>query len=387
MIKRLPAPTDGRHYALHFDDSCTGLAVRVTEAGSRSFVLSYRTTTGRHRRYTIGSCSDWTVGAARDHAKELKKRIRVEDFDPLAALHAGRTAPTVADLCERFAEEHLPKLRPSTQDGCKTYVENDVLPAMRHLKVADVTFADVDGLHRRITKRAPYAANRVHALLSKMFSLAVRWGWRSDNPCRGVEKNPESKRQRYLANGELTRLTDALARMEDQQAANIVRLLLLTGARSHEVLGMRWSQINFETSTWTKPSSLTKQKTEHTVPLAPAVLQILAGVERSGEHVFPGAGKTGHRESIRKTWDKLMRDAGITGLRRHDLRHSFASILASSGASLPLIGQLLGHTQAATTHRYAHLLDESQRAAVERVAGVVEGGKAAEIKDLRRRRT
>jgi integrase len=388
-VKRLPAPTDGRHYELHFDDRVTGLAVRVTEAGSRSFILSYRTSTGRQRRYTIGSCDDWTVGAARDHARELKKRIRTEDHDPLAELAAGRSAPTVADLCERFAEEHLPKLRESTRGDCLSLIKREVLPAMRHIKVADVTHADCDALHRKITKRGKlHQANRCASLMHKMLAHAVRWGWRQENPATGIVKNPEEKRQRYLQNGELERLMSALGRMEDQQAAAIIRLLLLTGARSHEVLSMRWDQVDFESGTWTKPGATTKQKTTHRVPLSPAVLGLLACIERgASEFVFPGTGKTKHRESVRKSWDKLMRDAKIVGLRRHDLRHSFASILASSGASLHVIGQMLGHSQPATTHRYAHLLDEPLRAAAARVAGVVERGQSAEVKGMRRRRT
>jgi integrase len=392
IIRDLPAyrsPDDRkRNYELYPDDACPGLLVRVTTTGAKSFVLAYRTTSGRKRRYTIGSTKTWTIGGARDEARELRKRIRSEGFDPLASLKADREAPTVADLCEKFIEVHLPKLRESSRRNCLSGIEREVLPAMRHLKVADVTHADCDALHRKITKRgAKYSANRTASLLHKMFAMAVRWRWRLDNPATGIQKNQEEKRRRYLLPDELARLTAALGRMDDRLAAAIIRILLLTGARSHEVLSMQWDQVNIETRTWTKPGHTTKQKMEHQVPLSPAVLQILSGIKKSeSEFVFPGTGKTKHRESIRKPWAKLLRDAKITDLRVHDLRHSFASISASHGASLHVIGALLGHTQAATTHRYAHLMDAPLRAVTERVAAVVEGGKSAEVKPLRKRR-
>jgi integrase len=388
-IKRLPTPK--RSHALHFDDEVTGLACRVTLAGSKSFVLCYRTNSGRQRRFTIGACSDWPAATARKYARELKKRIRTEDHDPLAALQEGRDAPTVAGMCARFLEEeHGPKLRLSTLEDYRSYIERDILPALRHVKVADVTFADVDGLHRKVSKRAQYVANREASLLSKMFRMAIKWGWRVDTPVMDVQRNPEDKRTRHLAGQELTRLTEALAGLEDQQAAAIVRLLLLTGARSGEVLSMRWDQLDLGAGTWTKPSSHTKQKKEHRVPLSPAALQILSEMRSndgsSSDHVFPGPGRNHHRESIKKPWARLCKKAGIAGLRVHDLRHTYASILASSGSSLHLIGQMLGHTQPTTTARYAHMLDDPMRAAAERVAGVVAGGPGAKVVELPRRR-
>ena len=152
-----------------------------------------------------------------------------------------------------------------------------ILPALGAIKVADVTFSDIDGLHRKITRGGtPIRANRVLALLSKMFSLAIKLQMRSDNPCRGVERNQENKRTRYLSADEISRLTAALAAHEDQQAANIVRLLLLTGARLNEVQSATWDQFDIERGIWTKPGATTKQKTEHRVPLSAPARQLLA---------------------------------------------------------------------------------------------------------------
>lgn len=389
LVKRLATPEKGRKpkrsEIIYYDSFVPGFGIRVTAAGARSFVLTYRTRGGRERRCTIGQFPVWQTRAAREEAKRLKLQID-QGRDPLAELQADREAPTVADLCNRFVEDELPRKAPRTRRDCLSMIRREVLPHVRHLKVSEVTFSDIDGLHRKITRRGKlYLANRVVSLLSKTFNLSIKWGWRTDNPCRGVERNYEVKRQRYLTGSEIACLTEALATYEDQQAADIVRLLLLTGARSKEVFGMRWDQVDLEAGAWTKPAATTKQKREHRVPLSAPACQVLSRQPRGeSPFVFPGPGRAGHRESVRKPWAKLCQSASIAGVRVHDLRHSYASLLASSGFSLPMIGALLGHTQPATTARYAHLLDEPLRQATERVGAIVAPQQAtAEVVKLR----
>ena len=385
IVKNLPLPTAGNR--VEYDSDVKGFGCRVTAAGARSFVLNYRTKAGRERRYTIGQFPAWKVAAARAEGAELKKRVDRGE-DPLADIAAVRAAPTVADLCRRFEEEHFPRLRPGTQADYKSLIDNHILPVLKNHKVADVTFSDIDSLHRKITKAAPYRANRAVAVLSKMFALAIHWKYRSDNPTKAIERNQEVKRQRYLAGDELGRLSLVLAEHDDQEAANILRLLLLTGARRGEVLGMRWDQLDLNAGVWTKPGSMTKQKTEHRVPLsAPArllLVELRAGAEEDAEYVFPGLGVTGHRVVLKRDWAEICRAAGIAGARIHDLRHTYASVLASAGLSLPVIGALLGHSQPATTARYSHLFDDPLRAATERAAAIVTGKPAAEIVSLRK---
>ena len=252
-------------------------------------------------------------------------------------------------------------------------IERDILPGLgRHTKVADVTPTNIRKLHRKVTARAPYRANRVLALLSKMFSLAITWEMRSridGNPCEDIKRNQEVKRKRYLKPDELARLMKALDGLADQQAADIVRLLLLTGARSGEVLAMRWDQLDLDAGKWTKPGATTKQKTDHEVPLSPDAVRLLSELQEAPAGagavavgcVFPGRDRTGHRVDLKKPWAALTAEAGIAGLRVHDLRHSYASMLVSAGHGLPVIGALLGHSQVSTTARYAHLFDEVTR--------------------------
>ena len=214
-----------------------------------------------------------------------------------------------------------------------------------------------------------------------MLNLAIKWGWRADNPAKGTERNPEEKRHRYLSSAELDRFTAALAKHSDQQAASIFRLLLLTGARRGEVQSMQWGDLELEVGVWTKPGATTKQRTLHRVPLSAPVRQLLADLERERgdlEFVFPGR-LGGHRVEIKAAWRAICKAARIRDLRIHDLRHSYASQLVSAGFSLPTIGALLGHTQPATTHRYAHLADDPLRRATETVGAVIAGKPSADI--------
>jgi integrase len=370
-VKLLPTPAKGNR--ISYDAVVKGFGARVTAAGARAFVLNYRTRAGRERRFTIGSFPDWTTAAARAEAAELKRRVDRGE-DPLSDIETEREAPAVADLAARFEAEHVVRKRESTAAEYRSMLRKYILPALGSRKVAAVTFTDVDRLHHKISESGKlYRANRVLATLSKMFALAIRWQWRSDNPARGIERNPEAKRTRYLSGGELARLAEALAAHDDQQAANVVRLLLLTGARRGEVLSMRWDHLDMATGVWTKPGATTKQKTEHRVPLSEPA-RLLLGELRAradGAYVFPSYGSHGHRHTINKNWAAVCRAANIDDARLHDLRHTFASVLVSSGLSLPIIGALLGHTQPATTHRYAHLSDDPLRAATERVGAIV----------------
>ena len=204
-------------------------------------------------------------------------------------------------------------------------IEREIIPAIGSIKVADVTYSDIDRLHRRIGRRAPYSANRCVALLSKMLSLAVRWQYRADNPAKGIERHQEQKRERYLSADELARLGTALAKHKDKAAANIFRLLLLTGARRGEARAAKWADFDLEKGTWTKPACTTKQAKLHRIPLnAPAQL-LLADLRKAAaddaEYLFPGR-YGGHRVELKADWAAVCKAARIKGARIHDLRHS-----------------------------------------------------------------
>ena len=389
LVQGLPAPGSGAK--ITYDSDVSGFGARVTAAGARSFVLNYRIA-GRERRYTIGSASEWKTAAARKLAADMKARIRL-GHDPLAELEENRNARTVADMCDRFEADHLPRLRPNTQKLYRQAIHGTdsrkgIRQHFKHHKVETLTHADVEAFHRQLSRTAPTMANRVLAVLSRMLGLAIRWGWRSDNPARGTERNQEQKRTRYLSTEEIRALTDALHRLPDQQAANVFRLMLLTGCRKGEALAARWSQFDLTAGVWIKPGSTTKQKTEHRVPLSAPAVALLSSIERGSDFVFPGEVEGQHRLEVKKQWENVCAAAGLVDehgektVRMHDLRHTYASVLASAGLSLPVIGALLGHSQPATTARYAHLMDDPLRQATERAGALVTGTQPAEVIEI-----
>jgi integrase len=433
VVRSLRPPRKG--LLLVRDALLKGFGVRVLRSGVRSYVLDY-SRFGRRHLYTIGQAGagGWQCKAAREHAKVLQHRIRYENHDPAGELKAGREAPTLADLAERFQKEHMPRLRPSTQRDYERIITKTLVPQLGDRKLADIHFADVDSLHRKITAGgSPVAANLTVSLLRKMFSMAIKWRLIETNPARGIERNPVSSRQRYLSVAEIQRLTTALAEHSNQVAANAIRLLLFTGARRSEVLGAEWSQFDLDQSQWVKPATGTKQKRTHNAPLNAPALELLTRLrtERDSElrrldkevarakpadrralvqqrklvetYLFPATfGESKHLTEIKKSWKSLCLKAGLydtqegvderTGqpkmvkvpnIRLHDLRHSFASVLASSGASLLIIGKLLGHTQSQTTARYSHLHDDPLRKASETAGAILAGKPSGEVVPLR----
>jgi integrase len=393
-LRKLPVPSTGNR--IYYDapnkrgnDWTAGFGVRITAARAVSFVLNYRNSDGTERRYTIGRYPDWSLAAARDEAQRLKRAID-QGADPVAEDREKRNAETISDLCARFLEEHVVKKRPATQRDYTSIIKI-IEVELGNRKVASVEYRDIDKLHRRITATgARYRANRTVAVASKLFNLAIRWKLRGDNPCKGIERNTENHRERYLTADELTRLTAALDAYPDQKTADVFRLLLLTGARSGEAFSARWEQLDLAAGKWVKPSAHTKQRKDHGIPLSPPARQLLQRIRASqGDpetgFVFPSDGESGHVTTLKKSWREICKAAGIANLRIHDLRHSYASFAINAGWSLPVIGALLGHTQPGTTHRYAHLVDDVLARATNSVGAVVSGKKKAQVVPLRGR--
>ena len=366
------------------DKTLPGFGLRVT-AGAKSFVFRYRVN-GIERLYTIGAFPSWSTTRARKEARELRVLVD-QGADPQAERTAAREAPTVRALSDRYVAEIMPRKRPGTRAGDMGMLRGWILPALGNRKVASLRPSDVQQLHAKITRSgARTRANRVIGLLSAMLSAAVQWEYVERNVARGaVTRNPEDGRRRYLSAAEIARLSAALAECASQSAADCVRMLLLTGARKTEVAAMRWSEVDLATGVWRKPADRTKQQRHHDVPLGAAALEILSRrrVAAKAEFVFPAPRREGHLD-IRKTWATVRKAAGLEDVHLHDLRHSFASILVSSGASLPMIGALLGHSNPATTARYSHLFLDPLREAAERVGAVVAGGPAAEVVPMRK---
>jgi integrase len=308
------------------------------------------------------------VVAARKQAEQLRREIDL-GHDPLEERVADRSAPTVRDLFDRYSAEHLPTKAPRSAADDRSMWVKDILPALGAKKVTEVSPRDCDDLHRAISMNRPTRANRVVEVLRKALNLAIRWGWIERNPASGARRNPEPKRTRYLARDEVVRLVAALEAHSERSSADALLFMLLTGCRRGEALNATWGQFDLDRRVWTKSSAETKQRREHRVPYSQAVADILdrRRAETVGTSIFPGS-LGAPLCDVRRTWKAVCKKAGLSEVRIHDLRHTFASLLASSGQSLLVVGELLGHSTPQTTKRYANLYDDSLRAAAESVS-------------------
>ncbi len=389
-VLREAEPVVGRDYQI-FDTDVRGFAACIYRGGGRAFTLDYRHA-GRQRRMTFGRWPEWSVSAARERAKEIRREIDA-GTDPLAQRGALREAPRVDDLIERYCTQHLPKLAERNASDQKSALAKMVAPVWGRKLVTEITSTDVDRLLNKVAegrprphkekpnnrakklqpaKPTPVRANRIGEVLRKMFTLAVEWGWCEDNPAQRFHRRIETARERFLSKDEINSLAAALDAAADRRAADIIRMCMLTGARLGEVRQARFEQFNLEHMSWSKPPAMTKQRRVHRVPIsdetASIVRQRQLSVPRGTPWLFPSDTPGQPVQEVRRFWAQIQKQCGIQEVHIHDLRHTFASLLVSGGASLEMIGKLLGHSQMQTTLRYAHLMDSPLRAGVDAVA-------------------
>ena len=362
-----------REYML-WDDRIKGFGVRVHPSGRKVYLVKYRDR-GRVFKKTIGPHGAISPAAARARAAEIVTFAKTgRDLMGRVLTLEANGAETVHDLARRFLEEYVPAhCKPSSAHSYEIAIRQHVLRGLRNRRVADVTRGDVTALHHRM-RATPYAANRTLGILSAMFTAAELWGLRpqGSNPCRYVKRFRESKRERFLSDGEYRRLGAALrdAEISGTEAAPAVaaiRLLMLTGCRLSEIMNLRWEDVALGASELRLPDSKTGAKTVH---LGEPAAKVLRGIERQRDNPWVITGRRpGTRiASLQFPWNRIRKRAGLEDVRLHDLRHSFASGGLLVGEGLPMIGKLLGHRQVQTTARYAHLADDPVKTAANRIA-------------------
>lgn len=352
-----------------WDRELRGFGLRISPAGRKTFILQYRQG-GRTRRMTLGAYGPLTAETARALAQQNLGNI-AGGADPSAERQKDRRAPTVAALCDRFMTEHVEvRCKPSTQGEYRRCCDLFIKPALGAMRIQDVTRSDVANLHVKLADKK-YQANRVLGVLSVMFNLAEVWGLRDDytNPTRHVKKYPERKRERFLSPDEINSLWSTLDRRvatgeETPHVAAAFKLLLLTGCRLSEIQYLKWSYIRDEIIYL--PDAKTGPRRVHISPRAQAILR---HIERFPDNPYVIVGIVPEQAvtDLQKPWRRIRQEAGITDVRIHDLRHTYASIAAMSGQSLYTIGKLIGHTQVQSTARYAHLADLTTKKALNEV--------------------
>jgi integrase len=400
IVDQLPSHTTA------WDTDVRGFAVR-RQRRDAIFNLKFRSG-AKQRVYRIGlHGSPWTVETARAEAKRLLGEV-ARGTDPSLLRKKMKGAPTLRDFSVQYladiSDEHK---KASTAAAERRMFNLHILPVLGDRKVAEIDRTDVARLHASM-KATPAMANRAMALLSHVLSVATQRGERAEttNPCRHIRKYPEVHRERFLSGDELGRLGAAIHEGETvgipwepaagkkakhapkeenrripigKSAAAALRLLLFTGARLREILHLRWENVDFDRGLLLLPDSKTGKKT---IVLNAPALEILTSIDRTGEYVIAGDDPKKPRSDLKRPWTLVRDRAGLEDVRLHDLRHTFASVGASANLGLPIVGKLLGHTQAATTARYAHLESDPLRRASNAIGSQLAAaldGKNAEI--------
>jgi integrase len=361
VIDDTPFPIAGQMFVR--DTELSGFALRVTQ-GRKSFILEKRIR-GRMRRLTLGPYGPFTVDQARKLAAAHIGAI-VQGDDPAQVRQDRLHEPTFGDLTAQYLQRHAPRKRSGSDD--RAMLDTHLL-VFRTRRLTDLSRNDVARLHAQVGEAAPYRANRLVALLRKMFNLARDWGLHAgDNPATRIQFFREESRDRFGQPEELPRLFQAIAEEADPSVRAGVLTVLLTGARRTEVLSMRWEDVSLTRAEWRIPH--TKAGRPHLLPVPHALvvtLRILPRVE-GNPYVFVGQHGVGHLHDMKRAWDRIRVKAGIHDVRFHDLRLTVGSWLAGSGESLHLIGKVLNHRDVSTTTIYARLNLDPVRQALERHA-------------------
>lgn len=389
-IDALQIPEKGAR-KFYFDTKVEGLALRVSGAGSKVFYM-YKWVAGKPQKYKLGPYPAMSVEQARDRAKEENASF-VKGHDPSTERAKKRAEWTFEELFDWYLEAYA-KVRKRSWERDQQNYNNHLKDLLGALPVTKVTRTVVRETHMTVRKNAgPYAANRLLALISVIFSKAIAHEvFDGANPASGIEPFPEESRDRRLTAAEVPRLMAALEQESNETVRDFIYMLLYTGARRDNVLSMRWEQIDFDGRIWRIP--MTKNGKPQIVPLEDQELALLkrriAKVNGS-PWVFPGRKdtKTGHLENPYEGWYRICERAGLgstdtdgkfkANVRLHDLRRSLGSWMVDTGASLPVIGQTLHHQSQATTAVYARLsLDPVRQAKSRALQAMMEVRKAPE---------
>ena len=365
IVERLKA--DGKD-AIFWDRDLAGFGVRGHTTGRKLYVVQSRGPAGL-KRVTLGPVDGETIEARRREAAVVIDRIkRGEDPWPPKPV----PEPTVADLAERFLKTHVTvRCRPNTAKNYRMAIQHHILPALGKKALKDVAPEDVTALHHKL-RDTPAAANRAMWVLSKMFTLAENWGMvpPGRKPGRHVRQHREKSRERFLTPEEYRRLGAALKRLEAEgsmlpSAIAAIRLLMLTGCRSDEILTLKWDDVDRTARVLRLRDSKSGPRM---VPLTGPVTRVLDGIERAEgvPWVLRGAKPGSRLACLSWHWRRIRKETGLHDVRVHDLRHSYASRALALGEGLPAIGRLLGHVRVGTTTKYAHLVRDAEKAAAAR---------------------
>ena len=351
----------------YFDTKPPGVGLRVSNSGRKTWFVMYRSS-GRLRRLTLGTYPALSLADARSQATIAKHTV-AQGEDPATKKQQARTAPTVAHLAEQYIDLYAKVRKKSWRDD-ERLLHKEVLPHWGHRKAYDVTRRDVIALLDRIVERgAPILANRILALISKLFNWAISRDLLEHNPCYQVKApSKENQRDRVLTDDEIRLVWDASKHLSPIPSAQI-SMRLLTAQRGGELQTMRWEDLELDTGWWTIPAHITKNGLSHRVPLSAPVLEILHLLQADTadeQWVFPSPKRQG--QPLASMYKPVRAIKELTGISfvLHDLRRTAASNMTSMGISRLVVGKILNHAESGVTRVYdRHSYDAEKREALE----------------------
>ncbi len=379
VVENLPAKAER---VVVWDTELKGFGVRVSPQGRKTYVVRYRTTGGADRRLTLATHGVMTTEEAREQARRVLAEAAMGG-DPQGVKADRRAEMTVKELCEIYMAEGTATKKSTTLRIDRIRIDRHINPRLGARKVTDITRGDIQRLMIDVgngnirgeatphTRGGKGAAARTVGLLGGIFSFAMERGFVETNPVRGVKRYKDNRRERFLSAAEMARLGDVLARLEkdggDPRHVAIICLLTLTGARKNEIAHLRWREVDLDSGLLRLKDSKTGPKI---IRLGKAARDLVGSLPvHDREWVFPDRRHADRPvANLDWAWVNIRAQAGLSDVRIHDLRHSFASVGVAGGEGLTLIGKLLGHQHVATTSRYAHLSDDPLQAAADRIS-------------------
>ncbi len=356
---------DGSSRHVLWDESIPGLGLRVYPSGKKAFILSYRFN-GRKRLLVLERYGVITLDQARQQAREKLVQI-TKGEDPLEVRQIASHQSSIKQLCDMYLERYAKPHKRSWKDDERRTLKY-LIPAWGNLKAENLVHNDIARFHRKLGATKPYEANRIVELISKMFTLAQKWGIVSTthiNPAKGIEPFKEQKRDRWVKPHELIPLFKAISQEPNIYVKAALFLYLLTGSRKNEILQARWVHVDWGTKELQVPEN--KSGRVHYIPLIKPAIDLLQMLpqQEGNPFIIPGAKEGAHLINIDKPWQRIRKRAGIEDVRLHDLRRTVGSWLAQSGNDLHLIGKLLNHKSPSTTAVYSHFGQNHLRNALE----------------------
>ncbi|PZU08512.1 site-specific integrase [Sphingomonas sp.] len=355
-----------------------GLVLEVRASGGKTYYLRYQDQHGAQRQHKIARSDQISLDQARKTARQLMSKVALGG-DPMADKAEKRAVPlygTLADDHIAHARTHIKSIK-----TLKGYIDNHIRPRWGKVRLTDIKQQDVAKwlAEKRAEGLAPATVEKIRVIFSRSFELAARWETPGGdkNPVRGVPRPKFSNaREKYVTADETARLMAAAAKSRNPELANVIGLLLLTGARVSELLSARWQNVDIDRRDWFIPTSKTG-RSRH-VPLSQAALDIIEALPKGSGFLFPNPrNPKRHLTTIKHGWQTARVAAGLPDLRIHDLRHSAASAMINNGVGMATVGKLLGHANLASTARYSHFADDTLAAAVEAGAAKLKLGIAA----------